>query len=205
MHSAEEINEAVGQVTGLTERTRESQRMTRRRIAQDKALMPCRMGRKFRRMAAPSWHGRRLLRSRICRGAFLLDRGGFVQPSTLPSGEYFLPQSPMPNASTSQAHTPGPWIVSTSSNAHVYDGEQHLVILSHPEESTAQIIADLETMPESRANASLIAIAPELLEVLTDVFESLETLYKEKHEIAGEYFGIPLVERMEFAIAKARP
>src|SRR5437868_2649665 len=76
----------------------------------------------------------------------------------------------MRNASTSPAHTAGPRIVSTSSNAHVYDGEKHFVILSHPEESTARIIADLETLPEAEANACLIAVAPELLDTLKMVY-----------------------------------
>ncbi len=67
--------------------------------------------------------------------------------------------------------TKGPWIVSTSTNAHVYDGEEHLVILSHPVEGTGQILADIETLPEAEANARLMAAAPDLLAALDLLLE----------------------------------
>lgn len=64
----------------------------------------------------------------------------------------------------SSAHTKSPWIVSTSTNEQVYDGEEHLIVLSHPEFGTGQIIADIESSAnESAANARLIAAAPDTL------------------------------------------
>lgn len=68
----------------------------------------------------------------------------------------------MPTHEKSPAHTPTPWICSHSQNPDVYRNEEHWLIVSHPSESTAQAVADVETGPgpkTSRANAEFIVRA----------------------------------------------
>src|SRR5438067_2262202 len=82
----------------------------------------------------------------------------------------------MQPSNTAPAFTKEPWLISESTNPAVYGGERHLVILSHPDDGTGKIIADLETLPEAKANAEVIARAPQLLqslERLTEIAESV--------------------------------
>ena len=80
-------------------------------------------------------------------------------------------------------HTPGPWIARM--NCDVMAGER--------------LVADCMTgwLRDDRANARLIAAAPEMLEVLIDLQESAE--YWSEH---GAPFGI--VDRLNALISRAK-
>jgi len=102
----------------------------------------------------------------------------------------------------SPAHTPGPWHVSESENAAVYNGEKHWAILPNPQTTHGQVIADIETIcPEADASARLIAAAPDLLQRLKDACYLLHDLCDDANEGRGIFQGeIALLEK---AIAQA--
>lgn len=55
-----------------------------------------------------------------------------------------------------------------------------------------------------KANAPLLAAAPELFVALKDVEECLFELYKENPVVAGQFFGGALHRRMMDALSKAK-
>lgn len=131
--------------------------------------------------SSPSWHVRRLLRSRICRAAFLLDRGGFVQPAMLPSGEYFLPLSTMRTASISPAHTAGPWFLDEVEMTITADDSRRPICSVHFSDGNGHERQDL-------ANGRLIAAAPMLLLKLRQYSNDCDTriaILKEEAEELG--------------------
>jgi hypothetical protein len=101
------------------------------------------------------------------------------------------------------AHTPGPWEVHNSTVITEADD---------PEGALGRNVAIVHTFrgmtPSQQetaiANARLIAAAPELLDVLSDVDAALFDLYQVERHVAGQYFGAALKARIEDAIANAR-
>lgn len=84
-------------------------------------------------------------------------------------------------------HTPGPWACTyTSNHAHDYR-------LTQPSGQPLPVKAEANDRSEQRANARLIAAAPELLQVLQDVL----TIFAE------EYPESPCFDRARAAIKKA--
>jgi len=65
--------------------------------------------------------------------------------------------------------TTGPWHLTVSENPGVYGGEKHFAIIADHQTSNGQILADVETLPEAKANATLMAAAPELLNALENL------------------------------------
>jgi hypothetical protein len=69
------------------------------------------------------------------------------------------------------AHTPGPWDIGVS-----VDHTAAIIVPVHPSEGSGFVVAHINRIPrmssirgEMEANASLIAAAPELLEVLRNI------------------------------------
>lgn len=60
------------------------------------------------------------------------------------------------------------------------------------------VLADIDSMPECKANARLIAAAPEMLEALKGVSIMLNA-----HSSLSQFDGEPWVKRVRAAIAKA--
>lgn len=83
----------------------------------------------------------------------------------------------MKKHATSPTHTRGPWRVCISTNKDVYGSQEHFAVQQHPETGTGVIVADIETgfgKKVSKANADLIAAAPEMLQRLRELVEDLE-------------------------------
>jgi hypothetical protein len=84
-------------------------------------------------------------------------------------------------------HTPGPWACTYTSNyAHDYR-------LTQPNGQPLPVNAEANNRSEQRANARLIAAAPDILKALEDVL----MVFSE------EYSDSPTLERARAAIAKA--
>ena len=85
-------------------------------------------------------------------------------------------------------HTPGPWHVGMKPGPIVYgeDGAQ-----------VAPLHVPMVPKEENRANARLIAAAPELLEALENLLEHVEN-----RDALGAYWADPMAARA--AIAKAK-
>lgn len=104
-------------------------------------------------------------------------------------------------------HTPGPWLWGYSENPAVYNGQEHLVILTHPELSCGLIIADLETQfseEEQLANAHLIAAAPDLLEALELAVFTLNQIPNKSINHSYHKNTYSVCYTLESAIAKAK-
>ena len=97
-------------------------------------------------------------------------------------------------------HTPGPWKVS----GHYNTGEGHTVTHIHTGAYSIEFAQGVlgRTLPETHANATLIAAAPELLEALVDLVH--------QHRLALDKIGEPFewgdlpIETARAAIAKAK-
>jgi hypothetical protein len=86
-------------------------------------------------------------------------------------------------------HTPGPWgCIDTSNYAHDYR-------LTKPDGSTLPLHVEANDHSEQRANARLIAAAPDLLEALKDMLDG--------HEDACTGYGEGAADKARSAIAKA--
>jgi hypothetical protein len=99
----------------------------------------------------------------------------------------------MQNASTSPAHTAGPWFVDRQS--------PYSAICIKP--IPGKIVCDIEGADaEAEANASLIAAAPELLEYCKMLLEDVERM-AEDFEIGREWDWSLTEQNLKAVIAKA--
>jgi hypothetical protein len=98
----------------------------------------------------------------------------------------------------STAHTPGPWIQGWDENF-----PRQTVIIE--QETNGRILAVVDDNDEQdKANARLIASAPELLEALNHAHNSLRTFRNvPKEEQEWTSFDDDVMEAIERAIAKA--
>ena len=103
----------------------------------------------------------------------------------------------MAKATTSPAHTAGPWQYIKSQEDDVQNGSEHFSILTG-ESDDGWFIADLLNglNQEAEANARLIAAAPDLLEALHLAVDMIEPAYPEADLD-------PDVKQIRAAIAKA--
>ncbi len=93
-------------------------------------------------------------------------------------------------------HTPGPWYMEANEAELYYEvnGEMQKMIAIGTAKDESPILAYVPTTwDEDKANARLIAAAPELLEACKGVMDMLD----------GEFPGHPMSERVRKAIAKA--
>jgi len=88
---------------------------------------------------------------------------------------------------TETKHTPGPW-----------DCEEFVVTADDVGEPCYAYFSDGERIPTTKANARLIAAAPELLEAL----ELMRRVGDDKFSLRTEW--VKAVEQVDAAIAKAR-
>ena len=89
-------------------------------------------------------------------------------------------------------HTPGPWTVEPSRNKHFR------YAVTFEDDDRATYIAGVG----NKANARLIAVAPNLLKALEDIATVLSAPYTQADADPGPY--IDLVGRANAAIAKAK-
>lgn len=113
----------------------------------------------------------------ICRCAFLIDRGGFRADSAVPSQAFdFLPTRIMANRTyTSSAHTAGPWYLTNHNEIVARDFHESFI---------AEVFDQTD---QWRANARLIAAAPELLAAAKDALTALDFAAKRDPDQAGIY------------------
>src|SRR5581483_10744949 len=109
----------------------------------------------------------------------------------------------MTKLATTPAHTPGPWFVGHSQNPDVYRNQRHLAIISHPEMSTGKVVADIETLPQERANAYLIAQAPRFLALAEELIGQWEHYVTDPDAICLEHWA-DHVARWISAVTAAR-
>lgn len=69
-------------------------------------------------------------------------------------------------------HTPGPWKVSNQFNNSIHEDKSCAIQRDHPDDPQAYVIAEIcGDVDEHRANARLIAAAPELLDIVKNYIE----------------------------------
>lgn len=101
-------------------------------------------------------------------------------------------------ANCPEGRTPGPWHVTVSQNLGVYGSEEHFAIIADHQTSHGQILADVETLPGAKANATLIAACPELLLACKQALKVIDEL-----DCASSLNLMCLVKTLRTAIAKA--
>lgn len=85
-------------------------------------------------------------------------------------------------------HTPGPWYVGDGSAQSNHEGDDCVIALREGSRITTLVKANNWFGEESKANACLIAAAPELLDELRDAaayLQSLRSLERERNEPTG--------------------
>ena len=101
-------------------------------------------------------------------------------------------------ANCPEGRTPGPWHVTVSQNPDVYGGEEHFAIIADHQTSHGQILADVETLPGAKANATLIAACPELLLACKQALKVIDEL-----DCASSLNLMCLVDTLRTAITDA--
>lgn len=135
---------------------------------------------------------RRLFRHAYPRTA-RLTAGKVVQVSTLPARRrravlqvpsrafYFLPITCMEKSTISPAHTAGPWFIEMRfPKPYRYGKKEEYYILTHHGDIAVVPPVSPLSVEASRANAHLIAAAPELLAELKYVLDFLRPLIRKR-------------------------
>lgn len=94
----------------------------------------------------------------------------------------------------SSKHTPGPWLVANTHDAYAVRGDDGMRPIAYIEPSEITFAGKEVTTPEDKANARLIAAAPELLAALEDLLAP--------YNMAEEYQA--KIAHARAAIAKAK-
>lgn len=110
----------------------------------------------------------------------------------------------------SRLHTPGPWSIREAKSGYGTNRVHIRVVKEQPNIFVPLYVADLyreKSLDETRANAALIAAAPELLEALTLAVECLHKAFdyvpagQENAACRGNL--VPTLQNARAAIAKA--